>query len=257
VSTDNGSIDLGFEGKTALVTGASSGFGRGIATKLAGGGARVVAVGRDDERLAETAAAIEASGGTCLAVTEDLVAEGAAERVAEAAVSAFGPIATLINNAGIFAYAPLAETDRAQIDEMVAINFRAPLELTKAVVPHMSRGSSVVFVGSNLAHHGVPGMALYSATKGAVEVLAKVLAIELGPEGIRVNAVSPGPSRTPMTSAITSDPETEKMVVDGTPVGRMGEVEDIAAAVCYLASEQAAGYVAGATLVIDGGQVAS
>ncbi len=253
----NASIHLDLAGKHALVTGASSGLGAGAAALLGRAGAVTTLVGRSADRLAATADAIRASGRKATEVIEDVSAPGAPQRIADAAVEAHGPVHSLVHCAGVFYGGEVLDTATEQFDEQFATNVRAPFLLTQAVVPHMPEGSSIVFVGSSLAHHGGAGMSAYAASKGAIEVLARLLAAELGPRRIRVNTVSPGPTRTPMISAITDAPEIEAAVVGATPVGRLGEVDDIATAIAYLASSAASGYVSGATLVMDGGTVAA
>ena len=250
-------IPVDFTGKHALVTGASSGLGAGAAILLARAGAATTLVGRNKDRLAETAAAVDAAGAPHAEVVQDVGAEGASDAIVAAAVKAHGPIHSLVNTAGVFYGGEVVDTPSEQFDEQFETNVRAAFLITQAAIPQMPEGSSIVFVGSSLAHHGGAGMAAYAASKGAIEVLARILAAELGPRRIRVNTVSPGPTRTPMISAITDSPEIEAAVVQGTPVGRLGEVEDVATAIAYLASDAAAGYVSGATLVIDGGTVAA
>ncbi len=250
-------IPLQLSGRHALVTGASSGIGAGTAVKLARAGASVTIVGRDSARLAATAELIRSTGASCTQVVQDVSAPDGPRRIAEAAVAAHGPVHSLVQAAGVFYGGDALTMPAEQFDELFATNVRAPFLLTQAVVPHMPEGSSIVFVGSNLAHHGAAGMAAYAASKGAIEVMSRVLAVELGDKRIRVNAVSPGPTRTPMISAITDVPEIEEAVSGAAPVGRLGEVEDIATAICFLSSTAAAGYVSGATLVIDGGSVAA
>lgn len=241
------------DGKVSIVTGASSGMGVAITHYLGLAGARVVLVGRDRQRLAATTRGVREAGTECIELTADITADGAGEKVVEAAVKAFGRIDSIVHNAGVLLLNSLEEATTEELDIQYRIHLRAPFELTKAALPHLGRGSSVVFIGSNLVHHGLPGTSTYSASKGGVEALARTLAIELAPRGIRVNVLSPGVTRTPMTVRITEHPEVLKAVLAVTPIGRLGEVEDIAAAVTFLTSD-AAGFIVGATLLIDGGQ---
>lgn len=242
-----------FDGKVSIVTGASSGMGIAIAHYLGLAGARVVLVGRDRERLAATTKGVRESGAECIELAADITADGSAERVVEAAVKTFGRVDSLVHNAGVLLLNSLEEATTEELDIQYRIHLRAPFELTKAALPHLGKGSSIVFIGSNLVHHGLPGSSTYSASKGGVEALARTFAIELAPRGIRVNVLSPGVTRTPMTVRITDHPEVLKAVLEVTPIGRLGEVEDIAAAVAFLISD-AAGFIVGATLLIDGGQ---
>ena len=241
------------DGKKAIVTGASSGMGVAIAKSLAAAGASVAVVGRDAVRLASTAEQIRAAGGTALEIIADVVDDAAPGRIVAETVAELGGIDLLVHNAGVFLMSGVDETDLDAFDAQFATHVRAPFALTQAALPHLGEGSSIVFVGSNLAHHGLAGTAAYSASKAAVEALSRTLAVELGPRGIRVNAVSPGVTRTPMTAQLTDDPGATAGVISVTPIGRLGEVEDIAAAVTYLSSD-AAGFVVGTSLLVDGGQ---
>jgi NAD(P)-dependent dehydrogenase (short-subunit alcohol dehydrogenase family) len=256
MTSTRGHLDLGLEGKTAIVTGASSGIGAGTATMLAAAGARVILVGRDADRLADTAHNIATVGGECREIVADITDDGAARRIANEAVAYYGNVDILIHNAGIYSEGLITDATRAELDAEYSLHVRAPFELTQAVLPHLGDKSSIVFIGSNLVHYGMPATAIYSTTKGATETLARQLAVELGPRGIRVNIVAPGPVRTPMTAEITENPDIEAEVTSEIPLGRLGEVSDIAAAVCFLASDIAR-YTSGATLIMDGARFLS
>ncbi|TYB46318.1 SDR family NAD(P)-dependent oxidoreductase [Actinomadura chibensis] len=241
-------------GKTAVVTGASSGIGSEIARGLAAAGAAVVLVGRSEERLAGTAEALAATGARITVVAVDLREDDAPQAVVDAVLAGFGGVDVLVHSAGVYTQASLADTTDAILDDQWAINVRAPFRLTRAVRPHLRPGASVVFVSSMSGHVGSPGDAAYCASKGAVELLVKALATELAPAGIRVNAVAPGNVHTPMNRELIT-PEVEREIVATTPAGRVGEVGDISPAVVYLASDASA-YVVGASLLVDGGFVA-
>lgn len=239
------------DGKTVIVTGASSGIGAGIARTAAAAGGSVLLVGRSEERLAAEVAAIAAAGGTASSVAVDLRADDAPDRVVAAALDAFGRIDVLVNAAGIYRMASLPDTTDAILDEHWDANVRAPYRLTRAVHPHLGDGASIVFVSSMSGHVGSPNDSAYCASKGAIELIVKALATELAPQGIRVNAVAPGNVHTPINAEIIT-PELEAEIIATTPAGRIGVVDDIAPAVVYLASD-ASKYVVGASLAIDGG----
>ncbi|MFI6287179.1 SDR family NAD(P)-dependent oxidoreductase [Streptomyces sp. NPDC051018] len=238
-------------GKSAVVTGASSGIGAEIARALGAAGCGVVLVGRSADRLATAAKAVAATGAECLTVAADLREDDAPGDVVTAALGRFGRLDVLVHSAGVYAQASLEDTTDELFDEQWAINVRAPFRLTRAARPHLSRGASIVFVSSMSGLVGSPDDSAYCASKGAVELLVKALATELAPEGIRVNAVAPGNVHTPINATLIT-PELEREIVATTPAGRVGEVADISPAVVYLASD-ASSYVHGASLAVDGG----
>ena len=247
-------IDLG--DKAALVTGASSGIGAEIAATLAKAGARVAIVGRDEDRLTATAKRIADAGGTAITIPADLTEDDAAKSVVATAVAGLGKLTTVVSAAGIFEPAPI-DAGIEYLDRAYAINVRAPYALSAAALPHLRQvAGSLLFVSSIGGHMGFPGVAAYGASKGAIELLVKCLAVEEAPNGVRVAAVAPGNVRTPMNEHLFADPAYEAQEIALTPLGRIGEVHDIAPAVAFLASDYAA-YVTGASLIIDGGVVAS
>jgi len=239
------------ENKVAIVTGASSGIGAAIAEAMSKAGAAVVLVGRDEERLARTAAAC----GPHRVVAVDLVDEDAPERIVRAAIDGFGRLDSIVHSAGIFWPKPLALTPLDELDMQWRVNVRAPYALTQAALPHLGRDSSVIFVSSIAGQVAFPNSAAYCATKGAIEQLTKAFAVELSPQGIRVNAIAPGNIRTPMNEELLKSKEYEQMYLDGTPYGRVGVVEDIAPLAVFLASD-AARYIHGESILVDGGWAA-
>jgi NAD(P)-dependent dehydrogenase (short-subunit alcohol dehydrogenase family) len=241
---------MDLEQQRALVTGATSGIGRAAALKLAEAGAEVIVAGRDARRGAGTVAAIEADGGRGRFIAADLSDLDAIARLAEQA----GDVDVLVNNAGIFSFAPAHEIDAATFDEMFSINVRAPFLLTAAIAPRMAaRGAgSIVNVGTMVAHFGLAGASAYGASKAAIVSLTQTWAAEYGPHGVRVNAVSVGPTRTEGTAGMADD---IGQLGETTPLGRSASPEEIAEAIVFLASPRSS-YVNGAILAADGGRTA-
>ena len=246
-----------FAGRTVIVTGASSGIGQATAAAFGRAGAQVVAVGRNRERLAETEAAFQAAPGACRCLAVDVADPRSGEAIVEAAVEAFGTVDVVVPAAGIFQPQPFSETPLASLDDQFAVNVRAPYALLQAALPRLVDTSGCVVLVSSIS--GIVGSqraTAYCATKGAVELLTKSLALEIASEGVRVNAVAPGNVHTAMNAHLFADAEYERAAVAATPAARIGEVDDIAAAVLFLASSHAA-YMTGATLVVDGGWIAA
>jgi NAD(P)-dependent dehydrogenase (short-subunit alcohol dehydrogenase family) len=237
--------------KVAIVTGAASGIGRGVAQRLAADGLAVLATDRDAAGLDAVAAEVRAAGGRCETALAELTADDGPATIVAAALSQLGRIDVIVHVAGILRLAPFAEAGPEVLDAQYAVNVRAPYALTHAALPHLQSGASVVFISSNLAQVGFAGLAAYCGTKGAVDAMARAIALELAPAGIRVNTVAPGIVRTPLTHRY-EDPNAAAEALRETPVGRLGTPEDIAAAVAYVSSD-AAGYMVGSTVVVDGG----
>jgi NAD(P)-dependent dehydrogenase (short-subunit alcohol dehydrogenase family) len=243
-------MNLRLDGKVAVVTGASSGIGFATAAAMAEAGARLVLVGRDAERLTRCAE----RAGEHVVVAIDITTDHAPRAIVDAAIGAYGAIDVLVHSAGVFEPAPFAETTTESLDRQLATNVRAPFLLTQAALPHLRRGGSVVFISSIGGYVGFPDSVAYCATKGAVELLAKTLCLELSPE-IRVNVIAPGNIRTPMNEQLRALPGYEERMGALTPAGRHGEPEEIAAAVVFMASD-AASFVHGASWLVDGGWTA-
>jgi 3-oxoacyl-[acyl-carrier protein] reductase len=242
-------------GKVAIVTGASKGIGAGIAKQLASDGASVIVNYSSDKTGATaTVAEIVKAGGKAIAVGASVSdAAGIATLFAEAK-KAYGTVDILVNNAGVYKFAPLEGVTAEDIDWMYGINVKGLLLSTQAAVAQFPAGSgSVINVGSVASEQAPPMASIYAGTKGAVDVITRVLAKELGPKGIRVNAVNPGPVVTEgFKSAGIEGTEFEKQMVAGTPLGRLGQPDDIGTVVSFLASDEAK-WVTGSLLQAAGG----
>jgi NAD(P)-dependent dehydrogenase (short-subunit alcohol dehydrogenase family) len=245
------------EGKTALVTGATSNIGRAIAMAFGAEGAHVVVSGRSQARGTEVVDRIGASGGRAEFVAADLGGSPTASRdlATEASRVLGGRIDILVNNAGIFPASTTAATDETTFDEVYAVNVKAPYFLTGAIAPVMAAAGrgAIINLGSWIARLGIPS-ALYSATKGAMETMTRAWAAEFGPSGVRVNAISPGVIRAPHPDG--SDPgrhPVAEAMMHGTPAGTSGTPDAIAYAAVYLASDEAA-FVHGTVIDVDGGR---
>jgi NAD(P)-dependent dehydrogenase (short-subunit alcohol dehydrogenase family) len=242
-------------GQTALVTGANSGIGRAVARDLAAHGVHVVLTGRNVGRGEDAVATIRAEGGKADFIAASLSDEATARLLARQAVEVGGGhVDILVNNAGIFPFGPTHEVTDDDFDDAFGINVKVPFFLVAELAPAMaSRGQgAIVNITTMVAQYGQANMALYGSTKAALVLLTKSWAAEYGPAGVRVNAVSPGPTRTegtaPMGDALDNLAAT-------TPAGRPGLPEEIAKAVTYLASDDAS-FVHGALLPVDGGRIA-
>jgi NAD(P)-dependent dehydrogenase (short-subunit alcohol dehydrogenase family) len=244
-----------FTGRTALVTGGNSGIGRAVADKLAERGAHVIITGRDAERGAKAVAEIRADGGTADFIAADLGDLADVRRLARQAVeTGGGHVDVLINNAGTFPFAPTAQVTEDEFDLSFATNVKAPFFLVAELAPLMAeRGSgAIVNLTTMVASFGQAGMPVYGSTKAALQLLTKSWAAEFGPQGVRVNAVSPGPTRTEGTAAMGDGLD---QLAATTPANRVAAPEEIAEGVVFLASD-AASMVHGVVLPVDGGRLA-
>lgn len=226
-------------------------MGAAIARALAAAGADVALTYHRNRELAEKLAAeLTERGGRGLAIAADSADVGAVQSAVDRTVAEFGRLDVVINNAGIFPYGPVEETDLAEIDRTIAIHVRAPFLAARAAVPHLSRGGRIITIGSNLAERANFGnIALYAMSKAANNGLTRALARELGPRGITVNLIQPGSTETDMNPAVGQSADLQRgyMALD-----EYGSVDDIAAAVLFLAGESGR-QITGATLTVDGG----
>jgi NAD(P)-dependent dehydrogenase (short-subunit alcohol dehydrogenase family) len=241
------------QGKTALVTGATSNIGRAIAEAFAAGGrtsssrAAAPSVARRSWR-----ASVSRGGRADFVMAElDGTAEASRSLAGQATSVLGGRIDILVNNAGIYPGDSTAATDEKTFDHVYAVNVKAPFFLTAAIAPAMAEAGSgaIINLGSWIARLGIPVGALYSSTKGAMETLTRAWAAEFGPQGVRVNAISPGVVQTPAPGEV----HPGELMMKGTPAGRLGNPEAIAYAAVYLASDEAA-FVHGSVLDADGGR---
>ena len=248
-------------GRRAIVTGAASGIGRATALLLADEGAAVAAADLDEAGLEAVVGSIVTSGGRAVAVGCDVTLEAGCRRLVESAVAAFGGLDLLVNSAGIIRRTTVVETPEAEWDLVMAVNVKAIYLLGRHAIPEMARGGggAIVNVGSGWGLKGGPRAASYCASKGAVVNLTRAMAIDHGPQGIRVNCVCPGDTDTPLLrgEAVQLGEDVAEFLASSAdrPIGRLGTPDDTARAVLYLASDAAA-WVTGTTLVVDGGGLA-
>jgi NAD(P)-dependent dehydrogenase (short-subunit alcohol dehydrogenase family) len=238
-------------GRTAVVTGGSRGIGAATARALDAAGARVAVVSRPSADLDAVAAQLVHEP---LRIAADLGHPDAPREVADRALEAFGSVDILVNNAAGAARLDTVETGAELIDELLAVNVRAPLLLTAAVVPSMaarSRGS-IINLSSVSALLGTPRRAAYAASKGALDAATRSLAMELGPSGIRVNSVAPGVVDTALWARNKAIPGVVETIEEQTPLRRWAAPEDIADVIVFLASD-AARFITGETIAVDGG----
>jgi 3-oxoacyl-[acyl-carrier protein] reductase len=251
MSPANPSPTLPLAGKTALVTGGSRSIGAAIAKRLAADGAQVAITYAGSAALAEaTVAAIQLAGGRALAILANSGEPDAVRAAVAKTVDTFGGLDILVNNAGIALGGPIEQIKFEDYQAMLAVNVTGVFVATQEAVRHMKDGGRIVHIGSSMTKYAsFPGASLYTLTKGAVAGFNRSLARDLGPRGITVNTVHPGPTNTDMNPA---DGELAKLLTPQMPVGRYGQPNDIANVVAFLASPQAA-FVTGADILADGG----
>jgi 3-oxoacyl-[acyl-carrier protein] reductase len=237
--------------KVALVTGASRGIGAAIAKRLAADGASVaITYARGADDAIHVVDEIEASGGRAIAIQANATDAGAVQAAVDKVVSTYGKLDILVNNAGTAIPKPFEETTFEEMDQVVDLNVRGLFIATHAALKHLPEGGRIISIGSCVGERMMtPGLVVYSATKGAVKMFTQGLAREVGPRGITVNNIQPGPIDTDLNPA---DDEWAEPQLEATALKRYGHVEDIAPMVSFIAGPEA-GYITGASLTVDGG----
>jgi NAD(P)-dependent dehydrogenase (short-subunit alcohol dehydrogenase family) len=240
---------------TALITGGTSGIGRAVANKLAQLGVHVLVVGRNVERGEKTIAEIRTTGGQADFISSDLRDASSARQVARTAVElGEGHVDILINNAGVYPFGPTHEATEESFDKVFSLNVKVPYFLVAELAPLMAKKGkgAIVNLSTMVADYGASGMSLYGSSKAAINLLTKVWTAEYGPSGVRVNAVSPGPTRTEGTEAMGEG--LERLAAEA-PAGRPATADEIAEAIVFLATDRSS-FIQGAKLAVDGGRTA-
>ena len=241
-------------GKVAVVTGASKGIGAAIAKSLAAEGASVVVNYASSKSGADTVvSAITAAGGKAVAVGGDVSKAAEAQGIVEAAIKTYGGLDILVNNSGVYEFAPIEQVSEEAFHRQFNVNVLGLLLTTQAAVKHIGEGGSIINVGSAITRIKPAASSVYTATKGAVDMITSVLAKELGPKKIRVNSINPGLVETEGThTAGVMNSDMEKGMVAQTPLGRIGAPDDIARVAVFLASDDSH-WITGELLPVSGG----
>lgn len=243
------------DGKRALITGGGRGLGRAAAIALASAGASVTAVARSRDDVEALAASLKAEGHAAEGHALDVTDVASVNRF----VAGAEPFDILVNNAGMNRPKPMVEVSEEDYDAVIDLNVRAAYFVAKAVTARLletGRPGSIINMSSQMGHVGSPNRTLYCTSKFAVEGLTKAMAVELAPNGIRVNSIGPTFIETPMTAPMFARPEFKEFVLSKIALGRIGEVEDIMGAIVFLASDASA-LMTGSALVVDGGWTAA
>jgi NAD(P)-dependent dehydrogenase (short-subunit alcohol dehydrogenase family) len=250
-------MEIDLKGRSAVITGGSRGLGEAMAKALAHEGARIALVARDRARMEQVRDDIAARGGEAAVFVADVTQESDVSELAEAIQHQFGNPQILINSAGINLRKNLVDFTLEEFRSVLDASLISTFLMCRAFVPGM-QGTGygrILNMSSIMSHISLPGRAAYSSAKAALLGLTKALALELAPDGITVNGISPGPIGTDMNLALMNNPEVKAQFLANLPVGRWGKVEEIGALACYLCSD-AAGFITGTDILIDGGWTA-
>jgi len=245
------------QGKTALITGASKGLGQAMALALAEAGARLALISRNLELLNETAAAVRKLGAEAAVFQTDVTDEAQVLRLEKAVAGEFGKVQILINNAGMNLRQPVTDFTLAEWRQVMDTNLTSAFLMCRSFVPQM-RGQGygrIINLTSIMSHVGLPGRTAYAASKSALLGFTRALALELAPEKITVNGLSPGPIGTEMNAPLIQDPVLNQEFISKIPLGRWGKVEEVGQLAVYLCSEDA-GFITGTDILMDGGWTA-
>ena len=242
------------DGKVALITGASKGLGKAMALALAGEGASIALVSRNLEQLNEVGRAVKEAGGEARVFQTDVSDEDQVRKLERDLTGSLGRVHILINNAGMNLRKPIVEFTLEEWNRVINTNLTSVFLMCRSFVPHM-KGTGygrIINMTSIMSWVSLPGRTAYSASKTALLGVTRALALELAPDGITVNGISPGPFATEMNTALMQDPEVNQQFISKIPLGRWGRVEEIGQLALYLCSQDA-GFITGTDIVIDGG----